>query len=72
MLFSKPTTRTVKIEGMMCTHCSGHVKKALEAIPGVTAEVSHETGEAVLTMKKDVPDAKLKAAIEDAGYKFIG
>ena len=39
--------RTIRIEGMMCGHCSGRVKKALEAVAGVeTAEVSHETGTA--------------------------
>ena len=26
--------KTIKIEGMMCGHCSGRVKKALEAIAG--------------------------------------
>ena len=32
--------RTIRIEGMMCGHCSGRVKKALEAVAGVeTAEV---------------------------------
>ena len=28
--------KTLKIEGMMCMHCAGRVKKALEAVPGVT------------------------------------
>ena len=35
--------RTIKIEGMMCPHCEARVKKALEALPGVTEAVaSHE------------------------------
>ena len=43
--------RTIRIEGMMCGHCSGRVKKALEAVAGVeTAEVSHETGMAAVTL----------------------
>ena len=43
--------KTLKIEGMMCTHCSGRVKKALEEVPGVlSAEVSHESGTAVVTL----------------------
>ena len=28
----------LKIEGMMCPHCEARVKKALEALPGVTYE----------------------------------
>ena len=28
-------TKKMIIEGMMCGHCEAHVKKALEAIPGV-------------------------------------
>ena len=38
--------KTIKIEGMMCGHCEMHVKKALEALPGVSeALVSNEKGE---------------------------
>ena len=64
---------TVKIEGMMCTHCSGRVKKALEEVEGVkSAEVSHETGEAKVETTKDVPASVLTKAVEDAGYKVTG
>lgn len=64
--------KTVKIEGMMCTHCSGHVKKALEALEGViSAEVSHEKGTAVIRLKKAVSDEVITKAIEDEGYKVI-
>lgn len=64
---------TVKIEGMMCSHCEMAVKKALEALDGVEkAEVSHVTGTAVLTMVKAVPEAEIKKAVEDKDYKFVG
>lgn len=47
---------TVRIEGMMCGHCEAAVKKSLEALDGVDrAEVSHETGTAVLTLPKRSP-----------------
>ncbi len=63
---------TVKIEGMMCTHCEASVKKALEAIDGVeSAEVSHESGTAVLTLSHDVDDSVIQKAIEDKDYTFI-
>ncbi len=65
--------KTIKIEGMMCTHCSGRVKKALEEIDGVkSADVSHETGEAKVETTKDVPASVLTKAVEDAGYKVTG
>lgn len=64
--------KTVKIDGMMCTHCSGHVKKALEALDGVvSAEVSHEKGTAVIRLEKEIGDDVITKAIEDEGYKVI-
>ncbi len=64
---------TVKIKGMMCGHCEMAVKKALEALDGVEkAEVSHETGTAVLTLSKEIPDADIKKAVEDKDYTFEG
>ena len=64
--------KTLKIEGMMCGHCSGRVQKALEALPGVAAAaVSHESGTAVVTLSAPVSDDVLKKAVEDAGYKVV-
>ena len=66
-------TKTLKIEGMMCSHCEMHTKKALEAIDGVTgAEVSHRTGTAVVTLSKEVPNEVLKKAVTDQGYEVTG
>lgn len=65
--------KTMKIEGMMCTHCEAAVKKALEALDGVeAAEVSHEAGTAVVSMSADVADAALKEAVEAKDYKVLG
>ena len=66
-------TKTIKIEGMMCGHCEAAVKKALEAIDGVTVnEVSHEKGIASVSLSKDVPDDVLKKAVEDKDYTVKG
>ena len=65
-------TKTMKIEGMMCPHCEGRVKKCLEAIEGVTeAVVSHESGTAVLTLSAEVSDELLKATVENQGYTVL-
>ena len=67
---TKPMTKTLKIEGMMCGHCEMHTKKALEAVDGVaSAEVSHKTGTAVVTLEKEVANEVLKKAVADQGYK---
>lgn len=66
-------TKTVRIEGMMCTHCESHVKNALEAIDGVTAaKASHTDGTAVIECSSDIADSAIRDAVESAGYKYIG
>ena len=63
-------TKTMNIEGMMCGHCETAVKKALEAVDGVTeAVVSHENGTAVVTLSKEVDNDVLKKDVEDKDYK---
>ena len=64
--------KTMRIEGMMCGHCSGRVKKVLEALSEVDeAVVSHEAGTAVLTLNSDIADSKLKEIVEAEGYKVL-
>lgn len=66
-------TKTLKIEGMMCSHCEAHIKGALEKIDGVTSAVtSHEKGTAVIELSKDVPEDLFKTAVTEAGYKYLG
>ena len=66
-------TKTIQIKGMMCAHCEAHVKKALEALDGVTGAVpSHEQGTAVLELNGEVPEEALRRAVEEAGYEYVG
>lgn len=65
--------KTMQIQGMMCHHCEMTVKKALEAIDGVeNAEVSHEAGNAVLTLTHDVDNEVLKQAVQACDYQVTG
>ena len=65
--------KTLTIEGMMCGHCEARVKKALEALPEVTAaQVSHEAGTAKVTLSAPLSDEALKKAVEDQDYKVTG
>ena len=62
--------KTIHVEGMMCGHCENAVKTALEKLEGVaSAEADHENGIARVVLKKEVPNAILKKAVEDEGYK---
>ena len=59
--------KTLTIEGMMCAHCAAHVEKALNALPGVTAQVGLAGKTAVVT--GSAGDEALKQAVADAGYQ---
>src|SRR5262245_15557112 len=59
------------ISGMTCSHCAGHVREALESVPGVvSAAVELETGRARIHWRTDAAHDReaVKAAVERAGY----
>lgn len=60
--------KQVKIDGMMCMHCVGSVKKALSEI-GIEAEVSLEEKTARIPQEAD--SEAVRKAIEGAGYTVI-
>lgn len=63
--------KVLKIEGMMCAHCTGRVEKALNDMDGVSATVSLEDKSAEVTLSKDVSDDALVKAVTDAGYEVV-
>ena len=59
----------LKIEGMMCAHCTGRVEKALSSTRGVLAvSVSLEDKCATVEAKDKVKPEALKKAVEAQGY----
>ena len=67
------STMEITVKGMMCAHCEAHVKEALEKINGVEeATANHEANLVTLKTSSDVAEADLKAAVEGAGYEFVG
>ena len=64
-------TKTMTIEGMMCTHCSGRVEKVLNAMEGVGATVDLQAKTATITCEASVTDEALRKTVEDAGYEVI-
>ena len=61
----------ILIEGMACSHCSGRVESALNALNGVEAKVDLEKKTAFVKVAADVSDEKLKETVTSAGYKVV-
>jgi mercuric reductase len=60
---------TLKIDGMTCASCAGHVRHALENVPGVrSAAVSWPEALADVTVDEGVSLDTLTAAVTTAGY----
>lgn len=63
----------ISVTGMMCGHCEAHVKKALEALEGISAATaSHDENTVTITTTAEVDEASIKAAVEGAGYTYGG
>lgn len=62
----------IKIDGMSCQHCVARVKKAIDAVDGVSSS-EVEIGKANISFdeSKTSVDA-LKEAINGSGYKVVG
>ena len=56
------------IEGMSCSHCSGRVEAALNALGGVSAKVNLEEKTATVTLNQSISDEILIKSVTDAGY----
>lgn len=63
--------KVLKIEGMMCNHCTGRVDKALNEMDGVSATVSLEGKCAEVELTKDISDEELVKVVTDAGYEVV-
>lgn len=62
------TTFTLSITGMTCDHCAGSAQDALNALPGVHAEVSFAEGRARVKTDGRVETAQLLNAAASQGY----
>lgn len=62
-------THQYSVKGMTCGGCESNVKKALEAVPGVTkVEVKRDFPQATITMEKHIETAELQKAINQYGF----
>ena len=61
-----------KVTGMTCGHCEMSVREEVGEIPGIEAiEVSAKTGDLTVTAGSAIDDAKILAAVEEAGYSAV-
>ncbi|GAA1546126.1 MULTISPECIES: heavy-metal-associated domain-containing protein [Brevibacterium] len=61
-----------QVTGMTCGHCEMSVREEVGEIAGVTdIQVSAQTGRLEVTAEGDVDDAKVLAAVEEAGYSAV-
>jgi copper chaperone len=63
------TSTTYAVDGMTCAHCERAVGLELRELPGVTdVQVSHATGQVVVTSDAPLDPGAIRAAIAEAGY----
>lgn len=63
--------KIIEINGMSCEHCQARVEKVLNEIDGVEAKVELKKNRAIVNLKENVDDNKLKEAITEAGYEVV-
>jgi copper chaperone len=63
--------RTYTVTGMTCGHCVTSVTEEITAIHGVTdVAVDLPTGAVTVTSNEPVDEARVRAAVEEAGYQL--
>ena len=69
-MFGKKEKKTIKIEGMHCSHCAKKVEEALSSIESVKkVKVNLSKGEAVLISEKEIDNALIKNKITELDFK---
>ena len=59
----------LKVTGMTCGHCENAVRKALEAVPGVSLVVAVSRDEGAAVVEGDAEGRALIEAIREEGYE---
>lgn len=62
---------TYTVTGMTCEHCVRSVTEEISEIDGVSdVVVELTTGAVTVTSSEPVPEADVRAAVEEAGYEL--
>lgn len=66
------TTNEYQVSGMTCGHCEMSIREEVSLIDGVDSiEVSAQTGRLRVTAAQDIDDARVLAAVQEAGYSAV-
>ena len=64
-------TETYDVVGMTCAHCVGSVTAEVSALEGVSdVQVDLPTGKVRVTSEQPLATARLREAVEEAGYSL--
>ena len=64
---------TYTVTGMTCGHCVSSVTEEISEIGCVTdVDVDLSTGAVIVTTTGPIDDARVRAAVEEAGYHLAG
>ncbi len=62
----------VKVDGMMCGMCEGHINDAIRSHFQVRkVSSSHSKGQTVIRSQEALDQAQLRQVIDDTGYKAL-
>ena len=65
-------TSNYVVTGMTCGHCELSVREEVSEVGGVEAvEVNAKTGDLIVTSSGPIDDAKILAAVDEAGYSAV-
>lgn len=64
-----PYKKQVQIRGMSCSHCKLRIENSFHEQEGMYAKADWKNNRAVIFMKEDIPDEKIKEIIRRAGYQ---
>ena len=65
------TSTTYQVSGMTCEHCVRAVTDELSRLDGVTAvAVDLSSGQVDVTSVGPLPEAAVRAAVDEAGYQL--
>lgn len=61
-----------QVTGMTCGHCEMSIREEVREIAGVKEiQISAQTGKLAVTADTEIDDAKILAAVEEAGYSAV-
>ncbi|MER6284105.1 MULTISPECIES: heavy-metal-associated domain-containing protein [Streptomyces] len=66
-------TAVYKVSGMSCGHCEGSVSGEISEIAGVSSvKAVASTGEVTVVSAEPLDEEAVRAAVDEAGFEFVG